>query len=603
MSKKNINQRFTVFAVLAAMTLFIVYSLPNIWGEYPSLVVSSNTDESIKRYQKNIIQILEKNQIPFIDVRLDDSEKEIIISFNSINHQIFARDMLKAQYQDRFTFSLSLLSASPTVFSLINAKQMNLGLDLRGGIHLLMRVNSNEIVKQYVQSIIEEAKQIISDNKANLLNVSYSFNPTVITFELEDQDQANLVWNRLSQSFFNELTLESSSSTESKATLIFSITPDALATVKKSTIEKNTNALRKRIDELGVNEPLIQRQGLDRILVQLPGVQDIVRAKKILGSTASLDFRLLSDNSRSGLFFNDRNGQQIALLPQVIVSGESIVDAIATRDSTNGQQIVSVRLDGRGASRMEKITSKNIGKPMAVVFKEQGFSGKTKSTVVSVATIRDVLSNRFQISGLTKEEAQDLALFLRSGSLKAPMEIIEEKTIGPSLGKKNIDQGMLSFLIGSLAIVLFMIIYYRGFGVIASASLLANFMMLIAIMSAFGATLTLPGIAGILLNIGMAVDSNILINERIKEELSQKRNFQDSIYFGYNKVLITILDSNVTTLLAVLFLFILGSGPVRGFAVTISIGAITTVFCAVSVSRLLVNSLYSKYSTIPKWAL
>ncbi len=385
---------------------------------------------------------------------------------------------------------------------------------------------------------------------------------------------------------------------------------------KKAALQQNIITLRNRVNELGVAEPVIQQQGDSRIVVQLPGIQDTAGAKKILGATATLEFRMTEgtrsdwiDAAQSGraplnsILYRERNGDPVLLNRRVIVTGDQIIDAASTIDGQNGTPAVSVRLNGKGANKMGDTTRDNIGKPMAVVFienkvetvKVDGVETKKRTTtkeVINVATIQGQFSSRFQITGLESQEARDLALLLRAGALRAPVEIIEERTVGPSLGKDNIQKGFMSVLIGFCLVLVFMAIYYKGFGIIANIALTANLIVIVAVLSLLQATLTLPGIAGIVLTVGMAVDANVLIFERIKEELKVGNSPQASIHSGYEKAFSTITDANVTTLLAAIVLFTLGTGPVKGFAITLSIGILTSMFTAIVGTRAVVNYLY-----------
>ena len=404
--------------------------------------------------------------------------------------------------------------------------------------------------------------------------------------------------------------------TEDTLTINAKLTEVSIRDEKKAALQQNIITLRNRVNELGVAEPVIQQQGDSRIVVQLPGIQDTAGAKKILGATATLEFRMTqgtrSDwidagaNGRTPLnsiLYRERNGDPVLLNRRVIVTGDQIVDAASTIDGQNGTPAVSVRLNGKGADKMGDITRDNIGNPMAVVFienkvetiKANGVDTKKRTTtkeVINVATIQGQFSNRFQITGLESMEARDLALLLRAGSLRAPVEIIEERTVGPSLGKDNIQKGFMSVLIGFCLVLIFMVVYYKGFGIIANIALTANLIIIVAVLSLIQATLTLPGIAGIVLTVGMAVDANVLIFERIKEELRVGNSPQASIHSGYEKAFSTITDANVTTLLAAIVLFTLGTGPVKGFAITLSIGILTSMFTAIVGTRGIVNLLY-----------
>jgi preprotein translocase subunit SecD len=387
--------------------------------------------------------------------------------------------------------------------------------------------------------------------------------------------------------------------------LHLSFTDKALRDNKEKAIEQNITTLRNRVNELGVSEPIIQRQGEDRIVVQLPGVQDTARAKEILGATATLEFRMLAndDDEFGSRLYKRRNGEPVKLKRRLIVTGDQITDAAATIDQRSGSPAAVVRLSSQGGKRMLQTTRKNVGKPMAVVFIEYKVETKyidgkkvvTRSKseeVINVATIQEEFGNNFQITGLSSREANNLALLLRAGALKAPMEIIEERTIGPSLGKENIDMGLLSIILGFMIVMLFMWMRYKNFGMVANLALLANVVILIALLSLLQATLTLPGMAGIVLTLGMAVDANVLIFEKIREEIANGNSPQSSIHLGYEKAFHTIFDANITTLIAAVMLFSFGTGPIKGFAITLSLGIITSMFTAIMLTRGVINYFY-----------
>jgi preprotein translocase subunit SecD len=473
-----------------------------------------------------------------------------------------------------------------------------------------MEVDMQAAVKRLEESLLADIRTHLREEKIRYRGASLDASGLHIRFR--DAAEIEKAVDSL-ESQFKELIFTAN---EDKLQIDAKLTEAAIAEEKKSALHQNIITLRNRVNELGVAEPVIQQQGDSRIVVQLPGIQDTVGAKKILGATATLEFRLTEgtraewlDAEQTGrvplkaLLYHERDGQPVLLQRSVIVTGDQIVDAASTIDSQKGVPAVSVRLNGKGAKKMGEVTRENVGHPMAVVFIENKVENRqvgdkivkkriTTKEVINVATIREQFSSKFQITGLESQEARDLALLLRAGSLRAPVEIIEERTIGPSLGKDNINQGFLSVVIGFVLVLLFMAVYYRAFGIIANIALMVNLVLIVAILSLLQATLTMPGIAGIVLTIGMAVDANVLIFERIREEIRNGNSPQASIHAGYEKAFSTITDANVTTLLAAIVLFSLGTGPVKGFAVTLSIGIMTSMFTAIVGTRAIVNLLY-----------
>jgi preprotein translocase subunit SecD len=492
---------------------------------------------------------------------------------------------------------------------------MYLGLDLRGGVHFLMEVDMDAAVEKSLERLAGEIRIFMRGEKIRYKAVQASNQNVSIRFgSAVERDTARL---KLEEEY-REFLFEDSNDDRSWFVKL-SLSQTALLAEKKSAIEQNISTLRNRVNELGVAEPVIQRQGNDRVVVQLPGVQDTVRAKEILGATATLEFRLVygsfndwnaaaaSGNTPIGAKLYKRSDASPVLLKRsIIVTGDQIVGAASGIDSRSGTPNVTITMNAKGADRMSKITRDNIGKPMAVVFIEDKFEFRevdgqkrrirtTETQVINVATIRDQLSKRFEITGLdSTREARDLALLLRAGALRAPMVIVEERTVGPSLGQDNIDRGFVSVVIGFIAVLIFMAIYYRVFGLIANLALTLNLVLLVAVLSLLQATLTLPGIAGIVLTVGMAVDANVLIFERIREEIRLGNSPQASIYAGYEKAFGTIMDANLTTLIVAIILFAFGTGPIKGFAVTLSIGIVTSMFTAIFGTRAIVNLIYGR---------
>jgi preprotein translocase subunit SecD len=494
---------------------------------------------------------------------------------------------------------------------------MYLGLDLRGGVHFLMEVDVDAAIAQSEERYISDFRTLLRENRLRYTRIDQYKKETGQTGGVEvrfnDADSRAKAEDLLRKEY-PDLQFESMDK-DGSFNLAAIMSEREKTEVRRLALKQNITTLRNRVNELGVAEPVIQQQGADRVVVQLPGVQDTARAKEIIGATATLEFRLADEthdvqdavNGRvpAGFkLYKQRSGGHVLLNNRVMLTGDYIIDASSGIDQQNGGPAVFITLDGKGATIFSKVTGENIKKLMAVVFiesktdlrEENGKIVKTKrkvEEVINVARIQDQLSKRFMITGLDDtREARDLALLLRAGALAAPIDIVEERTIGPSLGQENIHQGFFSMVIGFMAVAIFMVMYYRGFGLVANLALIFNVVVVVAVLSMLQATLTLPGIAGILLTVGMAVDANVLINERIREEIRNGNSPQASIHAGYEKAFITILDSNLTTLIAALILLGFGSGPVRGFAVTLSIGIVTSMFTAIMGTRAVVNLVY-----------
>ena len=596
--------------ILLAVVILVaaLYALPNLYGDDPAVQISHRTKSLIDEDKLLVEQVLQKKNL---DVKsFEIIQGRMTVRFNDTEAQLVASSALKESLGKQYLVALNLAPATPGWLRALNAAPMYLGLDLRGGVHFLMEVDMVAAIKRLEESMLSDMRGFLREEKIRYRGVRRDSSGLHITFrELAHLQQAA---GKLPRKF-PELEF---TETEDTLTINAKLTEVSIRDEKKAALQQNIITLRNRVNELGVAEPVIQQQGDSRIVVQLPGIQDTAGAKKILGATATLEFRMTqgtrSDwidagaNGRTPLnsiLYRERNGDPVLLNRRVIVTGDQIVDAASTIDGQNGTPAVSVRLNGKGADKMGDITRDNIGNPMAVVFienkvetiKVNGVDTKKRTTtkeVINVATIQGQFSNRFQITGLESMEARDLSLLLRAGSLRAPVEIIEERTVGPSLGKDNIQKGFMSVLIGFCLVLIFMVVYYKGFGIIANIALTANLIIIVAVLSLIQATLTLPGIAGIVLTVGMAVDANVLIFERIKEELRVGNSPQASIHSGYEKAFSTITDANVTTLLAAIVLFTLGTGPVKGFAITLSIGILTSMFTAIVGTRGIVNLLY-----------
>lgn len=597
------------YILLVVVLLFAsIFALPNLYGEDPAVQISHRTKSLIDEDKLAIEQTLQSKDITLKSAEL--TQGRLLVRFNDTETQLIAAEALKEALGKQYLIALNLAPATPDWLRAINASPMYLGLDLRGGVHFLMEVDMVAAVKRLEESLLSDIRSYLRDEKVRYRGVRRDDEGLHINFrELANMQQAAEILPRQ----FRELEF---SENEDTLTINAKLSEVAIRDEQKSALQQNIITLRNRVNELGVAEPVIQQQGTSRIVVQLPGIQDTAGAKKILGATATLEFRMAEgtradwieakETGRTPLnsvLYYERDGSPVLLNRRVIVTGDQIIDAASTFDGQKGTPAVSVRLNGKGANKMGEITRDNIGNPMGVVFIENKIETKrvgdtitkhrtTTKEVINVATIQGQFSSRFQITGLESQEARDLALLLRAGSLRAPVEIIEERTVGPSLGKDNIERGFISVIIGFCLVLVFMTVYYKGFGLIANVALTANLIIIIAVLSLLQATLTLPGIAGIVLTVGMAVDANVLIFERIKEEIKNGNSPQASIHAGYEKAFSTITDANVTTLLAAIVLFSLGTGPVKGFAITLSIGIMTSMFTSIVGTRGVVNLLY-----------
>jgi preprotein translocase subunit SecD len=597
--------------ILVIMLAGFLYAIPNLYGEVPVIQISALRGASLGEGEKaRIGEVLKGANLEFL--ALEQEGDRISLQFADTEIQLKAQGRLIEALGDNYVVALNLVPATPKWMESLSAAPMYLGLDLRGGVHFLMEVDMDAAVAQAEERYVSDLRSLLRDDKIRYLSISRAGGGGVEA-KFRGADERATALAKIS-SEYPALVLNESDTGDAYY-LMATLSDKEVLDSKNFALQQNILTLRNRINELGVAEPVIQRQGSNRIVVQLPGVQDPARAKEILGATATLEFRMMDASGDiaaalegkvpvSSRLYRERNGNPVLLERRIIVTGDQIIDAASGLDQTTGSPAVFISLDSKGARKMLQTTKENIGKPMAVVFIENKSvtrmvdgapvkEAKTVEEVINIATIRDQFSKRFQITGLdSPAEARDLALLLRAGALAAPMEIVEERTVGPSLGAQNIARGFNSTLIGLAAITLFMSFYYRVFGVIASVSLLGNMMLLVAILSMLQATLTLPGIAGIALTLGMAIDANVLIFERIREELRNGNSPQAAIQAGYDRAWNTIVDSNITTLIAGFALFMLGSGPVRGFAVVLCIGILTSMFSAVLVSRAMVNLIY-----------
>ncbi|OOZ43682.1 protein translocase subunit SecD [Solemya velum gill symbiont] len=594
--------------VVAAIIFAALYALPNLFGQDPSIEISSSGKSEIT--QGSLTQFTSLIEGDGVTIkRTDLLEDRALMRFNSNEDQLKAKERLESVLASEYNVALNLAADVPGWLPSLGAEPMNLGLDLRGGIHVLIDVDMDSAIEKALEGYEGDIRTLLREAKLRYTSVKAGENGVLIRFKDEEQrDQAELkVGNE-----FRQLKLFTDDD-GANFTLTVNLTEADRRAISKFALEQNITTLRNRVNALGVSEPVIQQQGDRRIVVQLPGVQDPGRVKDILGATATLEYRL-ADTKHSvadalegripvgSKLYYERNGQPILLKRSVIVTGDNITDASSGLDQQNGTPAVFVNLDGKGAKRMRKVTTDNVGQPMAVVFIENRIEGRDAEgkpikrkveEVISVANIREPFGRRFQTTGLdSTEEARNTALLLRAGALAAPIDIVEERTVGPSLGQDNIDQGFRSVVIGLILVMIFMGIYYRLFGLLANVALMFNLVMIVAVLSLLQATLTLPGIAGIVLTVGMAVDANVLIFERIREEIRAGSTPQASIHAGYEKAFSTIVDANITTLIAAVLLFSFGNGPVKGFAVTLFIGILTSMFTAIIGTRSVVNLIY-----------
>ena len=599
--------------VALALVLGFVYTLPNFFGESPAVQVSSAkaTLKVDQKTQSRVEEVLKSANITHDGIQLDYNG--VKTRFKDTDTQLKAKDILEKAFNPdatdpQYVVALNLLAASPQWLTSLNALPMYLGLDLRGGVHFLLQVDMKGALTKRLDSTSADLRTVLRDKNLRHGGVNREGERIVIKFR--DADTQNKARIAISDSQPDLQVVEAGDASEPR--LIATLKPQAQQKIGEFALKQNITTLHNRINELGVAEPVIQQQGQDRIVVQLPGVQDTAKAKDILGRTATLEIRLVDDSTGAldaalagnppfgTEVYTERGGQPLLVKKQVVLTGDRLTDAQPGFDNQTQEPAVHLTLDAAGARIFKDVTRENVNKRMAILLIEKG-----KGEVITAPVIRtEIGGGRVQISGrMTTVEANDTALLLRAGSLAAPMEIIEERTIGPSLGAENIQKGFHSTMWGFAAIAVFMIIYYQMFGVVSVLALASNLLFLVAILSLLQATLTLPGIAAIALTLGMAIDANVLINERVREELRAGMPPQAAISEGYERAFGTILDSNITTLIAGLALLIFGSGPVRGFAVVHCLGILTSIFSSVVVSRALVNLIYGRQKKLTKVAI
>lgn len=598
--------RYPLWKYLLIGLLLVVaflYTLPNFYGEVPAVQVSplkttQQADEALlKQAEAAVLAAGVKSDSAFID------GNSVKLRFASADEQIKAKDALQAALGDRNTVALNLLSASPQWLTSIRALPMYLGLDLRGGVHFLLQVDMKAALDKAAIRTQGDIRTELRNGKIRYSRIAREGNQVKVKFSTRDQRDAAI--QALSRAY-PDLNLTGRDGAE-EFSIAVTLKPEAERRIQEFAVKQNIQTLRNRVNELGVAEPVIQQQGVDRVVVQLPGVQDTAKAKDILGRTATLEIRLVDEEGDVNAaaagqipfgdeLYQSRDGYPILVKKDVVLTGDSITDASPGFDNNN-RPAVHINLDGKGARIFKDVTRENVGRRMAILLIEHG-----QTEVITAPTIQEEIGGgRVQITGMdSPQESSDVALLLRAGALAAPMTIVEERTVGPSMGKENIAKGFNSNKWGFVAVVLFMIFYYRVFGMFSSLALAANGLFLIALLSMLQATLTLPGLAGIALTLGMAIDANVLINERVREELRNGASPQAAIHAGYERAWATILDSNLTTLIAGIALFWLGSGPVRGFAVVLCLGILTSMFSAVTVSRAMVNLTYGRKPRLSK---
>ena len=585
----------------------LLYALPNLYGEDPAVQITGA--RGVAASEQTLIQVqntLNTEKITAKSVALE--EGAILARFDTTDTQLRAREVLLSVLGDKYVVALNLAPATPRWLSALSAEPMKLGLDLRGGVHFLMEVDMDTALSKLQEQTIDNLRTDLREKSVVYTNVrkADNYGADVVFRDSKTRDDAiSYLTPR-----HRDLVISAQGSNALRAVM----TDARLSEAREYAVQQNINILRNRVNQLGVAEPLVQRQGADRIVVELPGIQDTARAKEILGATATLEFRLVNTNvdqsaATSGRVPGDsevketREGKPVVLYKRVILTGDHITDSTSSTDEYNQAQ-VNISLDGAGGNMMSNFTKDNIGKPMATLFVEYKDSGKKDATgrsvlmkqeeVINVANIQSRLGNSFRITGIDNpNEARQLSLLLRAGALIAPIQIVEERTIGPTLGMENIKQGLEACLAGLAVSIIFMLFFYKKFGLIATSALLVNLVMIVGIMSLLpGATLTMPGIAGIVLTLAVAVDANVLINERIKEELSNGRSIQQAIHEGYQGAFSSIFDANITTLIKVIILYAVGTGAIKGFAITTGIGVATSMFTAIVGTRAIVNLLY-----------
>ena len=608
----NKNSALRIITITLVLLVGCLYALPNLYPTQPAIQIAyTDSGKSADQFLLDKAEsILENETSGYEEIFLRDNK--IVIKFKTLDQQLESKTALQNKLLDQAIIALNLEPTTPAWLKDIGGKPVKLGLDLSGGVHFLLEVDIDSALQARLEVLLDNYRKSFREDKLKIVNSSV--NDLALSFEFRDTESYNeaLRAYRNDSIGINGGIQYIITERPSRKTLLLKFSDVAIKEIRDYAVGQNLTTLRNRVNELGVSEPVVQRQGANRIVVQLPGVQDPTAAKKIIGKTANLEFRLEANSRTSPLRkeefnFKDNDYRTAFLERAVVVSGDRVTNASTGFDESGFSQ-VNITLDMQGGRAMQKATSGNIGRGLGVLFVEQKSKSELvvdelgnkvieqtsyiEKNIISLATIQAVLGTGFRITGVgSPQEASELALLLRAGALASPMKFVEERTVGPSLGKENIELGMTSILIGFSLVILFMALYYKVFGLAANVSLVINLVLITGIMSLLGASLTLPGIAGIVLTVGMAVDANVLIFSRIREELKEK-DPQSAIHDGFSRAFVTIFDANVTTLIAALILYVIGTGPVKGFAITLSIGIITSMFTAIMCTRAMVNLIY-----------
>ena len=594
------------------MFLFgIIYALPNLSPPDPAVQVSlqSAGNSFDSRLVQSVRNIVRKEGI--LDENIEVNQKSLLIRTDSYEEQIKLKDELRRELGPDYVVALNLAYSTPDWLQNLNASPLKLGLDLRGGIYFLLEVDTDSLIETRLEANAEDFKRRLREESLNFRSIESDKESVTFLFATDEDKSDSLSFLR---GFLTDFEI-----IEEFESFKIKFSREGITSIQDYAVQQNLTTLRNRVNELGVSEPVVQREGAKRISVQLPGIQDTAEAKKIIGKTANLEFRLEANNrtlrSRKEPF--DFRGVSVDLEKNIIISGDKVADANVGYDESGFPQ-VNITLDGEGGAKMHRSTRNNVGRKMAVLFIERKSAAKEvvlpdgtldliiepviTKRVISLATIQSALPNRFRITGLdSPNEASELALLLRAGALAAPMEFVEESTVGPSLGAENIRLGIQSLILGLFLVLIFMVVYYKIFGLFANIAVIFNLILITAIMSILSATLTLPGIAGIVLTVGMAVDANVLIFSRIREELKNNSRATDAIIAGYDRAFVTILDANITTLIVAVILYAIGTGPIKGFAITLSIGIVTSMFTSILGTRAMVSLIYRKNNVRRLW--
>ncbi len=597
--------------VLGVFLFGIIYALPNLSPPDPAVQVSlqSASDSFDSRLVQSVRNIVRKEGI--LDENIEVNQKSLLIRTDSYEEQIKLKDELRRELGPDYVVALNLAYSTPDWLQNLNASPLKLGLDLRGGIYFLLEVDTDSLIETRLEANAEDFKRRLREESLNFRSIENDKESVTFLFATDEDKSDSLSFLR---GFLTDFEI-----IEEFESFKVKFSREGITSIQDYAVQQNLTTLRNRVNELGVSEPVVQREGAKRISVQLPGIQDTAEAKKIIGKTANLEFRLEANNrtlrSRKEPF--DFRGVSVDLEKNIIISGDKVADANVGYDESGFPQ-VNITLDGEGGAKMHRSTRNNVGRKMAVLFIERKSAAKEvvlpdgtldliiepviTKRVISLATIQSALPNRFRITGLdSPNEASELALLLRAGALAAPMEFVEESTVGPSLGAENIRLGLQSLILGLFLVLIFMVVYYKIFGLFANIAVIFNLILITAIMSILSATLTLPGIAGIVLTVGMAVDANVLIFSRIREELKNNSRATDAIIAGYDRAFVTILDANITTLIVAVILYAIGTGPIKGFAITLSIGIVTSMFTSILGTRAMVSLIYRKNNVRRLW--